>query len=91
MTDAQLIEAAQQIASELPPRSQEIEKARRLPADIAKRLANAGLFHALVPQEYGGGEVHPSTFIKLIKEVSKATGHELSIADVLSSLQTNRV
>ncbi len=74
MTDAQLIEAAQQIASELPPRSQEIEQARRLPADIAQRLADAGLFHALVPEEYGGGEVHPSTFIKLIKEVAVGDG-----------------
>ena len=43
MTDAQLIEAAQQIASELSPRSQEIEQARQLPPDIAKRMARAQL------------------------------------------------
>jgi len=74
MSDEVLIEAARRIASELPSRSHEIEEARRLPADIAQRLADAGLFHGLVPEEYGGGEVHPSTFIKLIQEVSTGDG-----------------
>lgn len=74
MSDSQLIEAALQIADELPARSREIEQARRLPADIAKQLADAGLFHGLVPEEYGGGEIHPSTFITLIKEVARGDG-----------------
>lgn len=74
MSDAQLVEAALRIADGLPARSQEIEQARRLPADIAKQLADAGLFHGLVPEEYGGGEVHPATFIKLIKEVARGDG-----------------
>lgn len=74
MSDEVLIEAARRIASELPARSQEIEEARRLPADIAQQLADAGLFHGLVPEVYGGGEVHPSTFIRLIREVSTGDG-----------------
>ena len=74
MSDAELIEAARRIAAELPDRSREIEQARRLPADIAQRLADAGLFHGLVPEVYGGGEVHPSTFIHLIREVAFGDG-----------------
>lgn len=74
MSDELLIEAARRLASELPARSQEIEDARRLPADIAQQLADAGLFHGLVPEAYGGGEVHPSTFIRLIREVSTGDG-----------------
>lgn len=74
MSDEVLIEAARRLASELPARSQEIEDARRLPADIAQQLADAGLFHGLVPEAYGGGEVHPSTFIRLIREVSTGDG-----------------
>ena len=74
MSDIELIDAARRIAAELPARSQEIEQARSLPADIVRQLADAGLFHGLVPAVYGGGEVHPSTFIHLIREVATGDG-----------------
>ncbi len=72
--DAALINAAREIAESLPARSDEIEAARRLPADIARSLADAGIFHALVPREYGGAEVHPSTLVELIKTVAAGDG-----------------
>lgn len=73
-TDAQLIDFARRWSSKLPARSAEIEAARRLPVDIADAFKSGGLFHALVPSQFGGSEVHPSTFVEVIKQVSSGDG-----------------
>lgn len=72
--DEQLIEFAKEWSTRLPDRSEEIEQARRLPADIAQSFADGGIFHALVPKEYGGGEVHPSTLVEVIKLIATGDG-----------------
>lgn len=72
--DNELIEFARDWSRQLPARSDEIETARRLPGDIATAFANGGLFHSLVPREYGGAEVHPSTFIEVIKQIAMGDG-----------------
>ena len=45
--------------SEIAERAQRIEQDRRMPADLAERMAAAGLFRLLFPDLYGGLEVHP--------------------------------
>ncbi|NOT53441.1 MAG: hydrolase [Deltaproteobacteria bacterium] len=52
----------------------EIERVRRLPADLAHQLAEAGLFRIAQPRVYGGAELHPSDIARVIEEVSRADG-----------------
>ena len=74
ITDNELIDFAKSWSARLPARSVEIESARRLPPDIAQAFATGGLFHALVPQSYGGSEVHPSTLVEIIKQIAIGDG-----------------
>ena len=73
-SDHELVAFAKNWSSRLPERSHEIESGRRLPSDISDAFSRGGLFHALVPSELGGSEVHPSTLIEIIKQISKGDG-----------------
>tara|TARA_R110002073_G_scaffold9980_9_gene49389 strand:+ start:8299 stop:9441 length:1143 start_codon:yes stop_codon:yes gene_type:complete len=69
-----LLEFATRCVDELPARSAEIEGARRLPSDLADEMRRAGVFRMLVPQVYGGLEVHPRQFIEVLKLISIGDG-----------------
>jgi alkylation response protein AidB-like acyl-CoA dehydrogenase len=69
-----LLATARQFAPRVSARAEEIEAARRLPADLALELAQAGLFRMFVPEAYGGLELHPATFIEVIETLSRADG-----------------
>lgn len=51
-----------------------IERDRRMPDDLARRMAAAGLFRMLVPEAYGGGEVHPQVFFDTLAGTARADG-----------------
>ena len=59
---------------EIRARGAEIEQARRMPDDLARRMASAGMFRLLVPQQYGGFEVHPRAFFDALAETARADG-----------------
>jgi indole-3-acetate monooxygenase len=67
-------DAVDALAAEITARSAEVEAARRLPADLAHRLAEAGLFRIMVPKEYGGAELHLIESVRVIEEVSRLDG-----------------
>ncbi len=67
-----VVEIARGFQPELRARAQEIEQARRLPADIARKLAEAGLFRMLVPAAIGGHESDPATVARTIETLSEA-------------------
>ena len=73
-SDQELVTFAKDWSAQLPERSLEIESERRLPLDVAEAFAKGGLFHALVPGELGGSEVHPSTMVEIIKQVAMGDG-----------------
>jgi len=52
----------------------DIERNRRMPDDLARRMAAAGLFRMLVPDAYGGGEVHPQVFFDTLAGTASADG-----------------
>jgi alkylation response protein AidB-like acyl-CoA dehydrogenase len=54
---ARLLAAIHDMAPELAARAAEIESARRVPADIADRLRQIGLFRTLLPRSHGGLEL----------------------------------
>ena len=73
-SEQQLIDQAREWSDRLPEHSEDFEKNRRLPAEIASQFAESGFFHMLVPQEYGGFEVHPKTLVEVIKLIASGDG-----------------
>lgn len=72
MTGSPLLDVVAGLVPELAERSAEIEAARRFPADLAQRMAGAGLFRMLVPVEHGGLEVHAATFVAVVEGLARA-------------------
>ena len=66
--------AARALAPEIMERSEEIETGRRLPADLAQKFAEAGLFRIALPKAFDGDELHPADIVRVIEEVSRADG-----------------
>ncbi|HVN83836.1 MAG TPA: acyl-CoA dehydrogenase family protein [Candidatus Binatia bacterium] len=68
------IEAARALADGIRERADDIERDRRLPAELVTAMAEAGLFRLCVPRELGGGEVDVATLVRAIEEVAYADG-----------------
>lgn len=67
-----VIAAIRELAPSLRARADEIEKARRLPADLAHALARAGAFRMLVPRDVGGLELAPDVALRAIETAGQA-------------------
>lgn len=65
------VQAAQSLAHEVARRANEIEAGRRLPADLAKKFSDAGLFRMLLPASLDGHETIPSDVAQAIEIVSQ--------------------
>ncbi len=66
------VEAARALAPLLRAHSEDGERNRKLPAEIADALAAGGFFRMLVPASLGGGESDPATFVATVEELSRA-------------------
>ena len=66
------LDAARALQPELFKRAQEMEDARRLPADLAAKLAEAGLFRMVTPAAYGGLECTPRQIVDAVEAVAVA-------------------
>src|SRR5688572_27864613 len=69
-----VLAAIRQLAPRVATRSEEIETARRLPAYLALELAQAGVFRMVVPEAYGGLELHPALIVEALETLSRADG-----------------
>lgn len=67
-----VVAVAQGFATEVRQRAPEIESGRRLPPDLSRKMAEAGLFRMLVPAEYGGLETSPVDVARAIETLSQA-------------------
>lgn len=83
MTD--LVATARSFHDELKRRAPEIESARRLPADLASKFKDVGLFRLLVPKEYGGLESDPITFATLVETLAEADASAAWVAMICGS------
>ncbi|MED5553182.1 MAG: acyl-CoA dehydrogenase family protein [Actinomycetota bacterium] len=61
-------------------RAKSSDAARRPDPDVIAALANAGLMRLLVPQEYGGHEVHPATVIDFTAQLAQIDGSTAWVA-----------
>ncbi|MDG1204291.1 MAG: acyl-CoA dehydrogenase family protein [Pseudomonadales bacterium] len=73
-TSAELLSFANEWSGKLPALSDTFETQRRLSPDVAKAFAEGGVFHMLVPSEYGGLEVHPKVFTQVLRCLSEGDG-----------------
>jgi indole-3-acetate monooxygenase len=71
MIETDLHKAIDNIADEISARTAEIEDARRLPAELAAKLAEAGFFNIVKPEELGGLELPPHQIMELIAKLSE--------------------
>jgi len=74
MSDTNPVSTARTFHAEIRKRAAGIEHERRLPADLAERMARAGMFRLLVPRALGGLEVHPREFFDTLVETARADG-----------------
>jgi alkylation response protein AidB-like acyl-CoA dehydrogenase len=61
---------ARELAPLVAAAADEIEQSRRIPRALLDRLIRAGLFRLLLPRDYGGAEVEPLTFVKVMRTVA---------------------
>lgn len=66
--------AAMALAPDIRARADEIEAARQVPADLARRMAEAGLYRMLQPRAYGGLELDLASFFAVIETITAADG-----------------
>jgi alkylation response protein AidB-like acyl-CoA dehydrogenase len=69
-----VLDAVRKLAPEIAERADEIDEKRTIPADLIKRLTDAGAFRIFTPRLYGGEELDPISAFRVIEEVAKADG-----------------
>ena len=60
------------LAPRIAAAADDIERRRRIPDDLLDALHAAGLYRMLLPRRYGGGEVHPLTFMRSVQAIARA-------------------
>ena len=71
-TGAELIERAVGLQDLVRHASDEAERERRLPEEVARAMAAAGLYRVSAPRSFQGSEASPATQIKVIEAISYA-------------------
>jgi len=66
-----LLRAAEEISKACYEKSDEIEKARRLPEEISRKLAKADLYKLGIPRHVGGLEVPPGITSQIFETLAK--------------------
>src|SRR5919202_919503 len=68
------IAAARELVPRIAAAGDRIERERRLPPDLVRAIAEAGIFRMLVPRSVGGGEVDVATFSRVVETIGAADG-----------------
>lgn len=66
----ELIEAAKRLSAAFAARGDEIEAARRVPADASEQMAEAGFYRMFIPEAIGGLEVSPETGCRVFETLA---------------------
>ena len=59
---------ARAIARDLAKSADEVERTRRIPADLLARMHELRLCKMLLPKSTGGDEIHPGLYLQCIEE-----------------------
>ena len=74
MNEESLALRASRAAAAIAPHVRVIETGRRLPPEVVDALATAGLFKALVPRDYGGGEHSIGELVDALETLARVDG-----------------
>jgi alkylation response protein AidB-like acyl-CoA dehydrogenase len=66
------LEAARKLVPMIRSSAETIEQQRELPRPLFEALADAGLFHLMLPRSLGGAELDLPTYVLVIEEIGKA-------------------
>ena len=72
--DSLILHAAIGLAEQIRAASDEIERGRRIPPDIAQAMKDAGVFGMAMPRVWGGPELDPLTQFRVIEALAVADG-----------------
>jgi alkylation response protein AidB-like acyl-CoA dehydrogenase len=68
------LQVARSFASSIEAARERIEHQRRVPTELIRAMADAGLFRLATPRVYGGEEISFVTLARTIEELSRADG-----------------
>lgn len=60
------------LKAELRLRRQEFQALRHIPIDIVRKFQSVGVYRAFVPERFGGDNLTPQAFCRLIEEIASA-------------------
>jgi indole-3-acetate monooxygenase len=69
-----LIEAAAALAPRIVATRDQVETERRLPGQLVKELQDGGMFDLWLPRSFGGPELTPTEFARVIEVLAQADG-----------------
>jgi alkylation response protein AidB-like acyl-CoA dehydrogenase len=72
--DSSVLHAAIGLAEQIQAASEEIERGRRIPSNIAAAMKEAGVFGMAMPRAWGGPELDPLTQFRVIEALAMADG-----------------
>ncbi|MCM2292406.1 flavin-dependent monooxygenase [Allorhizobium sp. BGMRC 0089] len=64
--------ALEALKSEISARSEEFQALRHIPKDIVAKFQTIGVYRAFVPKRFGGDELAPQDFCRLVEDISMA-------------------
>jgi len=70
----ELVERARALIPMLRERADEVEKARCVPKETIDAFKEAGFFRILQPKRWGGWEMHPDVFWRVLMELGRGCG-----------------
>lgn len=70
------------LARDVAPYAQKLEAGDIYPDDIVEAMKALGLFGAVIPEEYGGLGLRPSTYAKIIERISRVW---MSVSGIINS------
>src|SRR5690349_20703009 len=65
-----VLSAPEGLAPTIANNLEEMERERRLPAALARAMAETGMFRLAVPRRYGGDEADAASVVRIIEELS---------------------
>jgi alkylation response protein AidB-like acyl-CoA dehydrogenase len=69
-----LLADARNLGAQILSQRAEIERERRLPLALVEPMREAGMFELWLPRVYGGPELHPIDFVRVVEILARADG-----------------
>lgn len=86
LTDAQLVQAARDLAPVIAARAEEAERLGRLPDETVADLDDAGITRLTLPRRFGGCQASAATLLEVIHQLARVCTSTSFVADVYASV-----